>query len=221
MPTLAQLRAHSADLETLINLAIRDLDGIWSQFTSAEMARDGLMDVLPDLIDVYGSASAALGADWYDELREQAEVPGRFPAVVAPLPPPKPAHVLARWSVGPLFAAEPDWAAAKALVDGGLEKAVADLDRESFTTSAVQDPMSEGWKRVGSGKCDFCAMVIGRGIIYRNNPHFASHNNCTCTVISVWTGQPEPVNPYAPSERLSTPASRARVREWLKANPQS
>lgn len=220
MPTLEQLKAHSADLDTLVGLAVRDLDAIWARFTSAEMARDGLMDVLPELIDVYGSSATALGADWYDELRDQADVKGRFPAVVAPLPDREPSQVLARWAVGPLFAKEPDWVAAKSLVDGGLEKTIADLDRETITTSAVKDPQATGWKRVGSGSCGFCSMLIGRGAVYREGSRFASHNNCHCSCVPAFGGQPEPVNPYTPTARNITDADRARVRAWLKANPQ-
>lgn len=221
MATAELIRAHRADLETLTGLATRDLDLIWAQFTTAEQARDGLMDVLPELVDVYGSAATSLGADWYEEVRDTAGVPGRFAAVLAPLPPREPAHVLARFAVGPLFAREPDWASVKSLVHGGIEKAISDLDRHTITESAVKDPQATGWKRVGSGACPFCSMIIGRGITYRNNAHFASHNNCHCSCVPAFGGQPEPVNPYTPTRRNISPAAKARVREWLKANPQT
>jgi hypothetical protein len=218
--TAELIRAHKADLELLTGLAVRDLDLIWAQFTTAEMARDGLMDVLPELVDVYGSAAATLGADWYDETREAAAVPGRFGAILAPVPDSGWADILARWAVSPLFAKEPDWSAAKSLVDGGLEKAIADMDRETITTTAIKDPQAIGWKRVGAGACDFCLMLIGRGAVYREGSRFASHNNCHCQCVPAFGGQPEPVNPYTPTTRNISPAAKARVREWLKANPQ-
>jgi hypothetical protein len=218
--TAELIRAHRSDLELLTGLATRDLDLIWAEFTTAELARDGLMDVLPELANVYGSAAATLGADWYDETRTVAAVPGRFGAILAPIPDRTWADILARWAVGPLFAKEPDWSAAKSLVDGGLEKAIADVDRETITTTAVKDPQAIGWKRVGSGACDFCKMIIGRNVLYRSNHHFASHNNCHCQVVPAWGGQPEPVNPYTPTTRNVSPAAKARVRGWLKANPQ-
>lgn len=215
------IRAHRSDLDVLTGLALRDLDLIWEQFTTAEMARDGLMDILPELVDVYGSAAATLGADWYDEVRDTAQVPGRFAPILASMPDRKLTDILARWAVGPLFQKEPDWPAARSLIDGGLEKAVVDLDRETITTTAVKDPAAIGWKRVGAGACDFCLMLIGRGAVYRESSRFASHNNCHCQCVPAFGGQPEPVNPYVPTRRNISPAAKARVREWLKANPQN
>lgn len=222
MSTPELVQAHRADLDLLTELALKDLDQIWAQFTSADAARDGLMDVLPELLDVYGSAAATLGADWYDEVREMMQVPGRFVAVPAEQPKDRSwIDVLARWAVGPLFQKEPDWPAAKSLVDGGLEKAVQDLDRHTITEAVVEDKEAVGWKRVGHGSCAFCQMLIGRGLVYKEHSRFASHNNCKCSVVPAFGGQPEPVNPYTPSPRNITDADRARVREWLKKNPQT
>jgi len=180
VPTLTA--AHRRDLVELTGLAQNDLTLIWAKFDSAGMARDGLMRVLPELVDVYGSAAATLGADWYDEMRSAAKIKGRFRAGPAGLPDVDRTDALARWGVTPLFKAEPDYAAALTLVNGGLQRIIANADRESVTRSSVADSRARGWQRVGSGRsCEFCDMLIGRGSVYSEaTADFLTHDHCNC-----------------------------------------
>jgi hypothetical protein len=151
---------------------------IWLQIEADMQA--GLMDVLPGMIDMYGSAAATLGSDWYDEMRDAAEVPGRFSAITAELPDAGRAQALAGWAT----ATGTDAASVLTLVSGGLQKAIADIDRQSVRLSSVEDPKSQGWKRTGSGKCDFCRMLIGRGAVYSDaTAHFESHDHCHCLAV--------------------------------------
>jgi len=183
-------RAHRRDLATLTGLAERDLSLIWARFDSADMARDGLIRVLPDLVNVYGSAAATLGADFYDESRDAVKVAGRFRAIPAELPDVERTDALARWGVGPLFQAESDYASALTLVSGGLQRIVANADRESITGSSVADPQARGWQRVGSGaSCEFCSMLIGRGSVYSEaGADFLTHDHCNCGAEPVFEG---------------------------------
>jgi len=188
VPTPSAVSAHRRELQTLTGLAGRDLDKFWRQFTTADMARDGLLDVLPLLVDLYGSAAATLGADWYDELREQAEVRGSFRSIPAELPDRGRTDALARWGIAPLFAAEPDFTSALSLVTGGLQRIVANADRQSVTASAVADPRARGWERRTTGGCDFCRMLAGRGAVYSEaTADFESHDNCHCLAVPRWT----------------------------------
>lgn len=186
LSTLA--RAHRRDLAELTGLAERDLVLIWAKFDSADVARDGLMEVLPRLVAIYGSAAATLGADWFDEMRDAAQVKGSFRAIPAELPDVDRTDALARWGVSPLFKAEPDFASALTLVSGGLQRIVADADRESITRSSVADPRARGWQRVGSGSsCEFCSMLLGRGAVYTEaTAAFVSHDHCNCGSEPVW-----------------------------------
>ena len=180
MPTLTA--AHRRDLVELTGLAQNDLTLIWADFNSAGVARDGLMRVLPELVDMYGSAAATLGADWYDEMRAAAKVKGRFRAIPAELPDQGRTDALARWGVTPLFQAESDFASALTLVAGGLQRIVSNADRESVTGSSVADPRAQGWQRVGSGaSCEFCSMLIDRGDVYSEaSADFLTHDHCNC-----------------------------------------
>lgn len=184
MTAANDLRRKVAALATL---AERDLAGVWRQVTTADLARDALMEVLPGLVATYGSAAAALAADWYDDLREQAAARGRFranPADTADTG----ADVLARWGVGALYQATPDWSAAATLVAGGLQRRIANASRETITGSAVADPAARGWQRVGSGgSCGFCAMLLGRGAVYtESSADFQSHDHCNCSAAPVF-----------------------------------
>ncbi len=217
MPTTLQFRSGVA---ALASLAARDLAALWAVVTSAAQAREALSDVLPALVDRYGSASAALAADWYDDLRDEAGVPGRFtafPAEVGAMG----ALALAGWGVGPLFAADPDWASAISLIRGGLQRRIANAARDTITASSVADPGASGWQRVGRGgsSCAFCRMLIGRGSVYTEaRADFASHDSCNCAATPAWDGQPLPVQPYRPSPRGTSPADRALARKWIDEN---
>lgn len=176
---------HRRDLEELLRLALNDLGLAWRNITTADAARDALLDLLPALAVTYGSAAATLGADWYDEMRDFAEVPGRFRAIPVE-PEVDRTDALARWAVGPLFTAQPDFEAAKSLAAGGFQRLVADADRNTVLLSSRHDPRGQRWQRVTTGKsCEFCVMLAGRGAVYRaeDTADFRSHDHCDCLAV--------------------------------------
>lgn len=181
MATVQQALRHRNNVAELTGLADRDLAVLFGEFDTADDARDGLMDVLPRLVAVYGAAAATLGADWYDEIREAAGIDRRFRAITAE--PPGGTDELARWGIGPLFQDEPDWSSAQTLVAGGLQRRIADADRASVTSSAIADPAAEGWQRVGVGECDYCKERIG-GLYTAAD--FPSHDHCGCVAAPAW-----------------------------------
>ena len=215
MATATDLRQGIADLSTLANA---DLAVLWREATTPDLARQALLDVLPALCETYGLAAGTLAADWYDELREQASVAGRFTAIVAEIED-QGAEVLARWGIAPLFKAEPDFAAAQTLIQGGLQRRIANVSRATVTTSTYQDPSTVGWQRIGTGSCAFCRMLIARGDVYDiDTAQFASHDHCNCQAMPAFQGEPLPVKPYMPSSKTISDADRARVRAYLREN---
>lgn len=215
MATPADLKVAISDLAVL---ADNDLDALWRQVDSPDQAREALSDVLPELVSTYHLASATLSADWYDEARDLVEARGRFAAIPAEARN-LGADALAGWAVGPLFQAEPDWRRARVLVKGGMQLRIASGSRETITGSSIADPAADGWQRQGSGSCAFCAMLIGRGAVYsESGADFAAHDNCDCSAIPAWSGEPRPVKPYTPSARKVSDADRARVREYLRTH---
>ena len=216
MPTAVELRDGMAGLAGEAAAILADL---WPTLSTADEARDALMDELPLLVDGYGAAAATLAADWYDEARTEAGVAGRFAAIPAE-PELGGVPVLARWAVGPLYQSVPDWDSALALAQGGLSRAVDDVSRDTITGSSVADPKVRGWRRMGAGSCSFCAMLISRGAVYNERTaKFASHNACHCFAAPAWDERAvvTKVDAYVPSARRSTPADRARVRAYLRS----
>lgn len=215
MATPAELEVAITDLAAL---ADNDLDALWRQVATADQARDALMDVLPDLIDTYSLASASIAADWYDDLRDMVEARGRFSAVTYE-PRDLGAETLARWGVGPLFTAEPDWQRARTLVRGGMQLRIATANRRTVMDSSLADPATDGWQRQGTGECGFCSMLISRGAVFTEaTADFGAHDHCRCSAVPAFGGRPRPVKPYTPSASTVTDADRARVRDWIAAH---
>ena len=215
MATPQALRTAITDLAVL---AGNDLDALWRQVSTPTEARNALEDVLPALVNTYSLASATISADWYDDARDLVDAKGRFTAIPTEIRE-QGGDILARWAVGPLFAAEPDWRRARVLVEGGMQLRIANASRYTVADSALADPAADGWQRQGSGSCAFCAMLIGRGAVYTEaGADFAAHDHCNCSAVPAFKGEPRPVKPYTPGKRKATDADRARVREYLRNN---
>lgn len=179
--------AHRRDVNELVRLASVDLAVVFRRATSAVDARDGLFDVLPSLVNVYGTAAATLGADWYDDLRDESNARGRFTAITAETPHRSRIDALARWGVGPMFSADPKPAVALAKTAGGLQRIIANVDRETITGSSTQDRGARGWERETSGGCDFCVMLADRGAVYtEDTADFETHDDCRCIAVPVF-----------------------------------
>jgi hypothetical protein len=183
----AAVRRYRADLDGLVRLAKNDLTVLWRHATSADNAQALLLDVLPDLVAVYGSTAASLAADWYDDLRDAAEVSGRFTAIAAETAPRGQIDALARWGIGPLFSADPDYADALTLVSGGMQRLISNAGRDTVTGSSIADPKARGWARDGAGDCAFCSMLIDRGAVYsEDSADFEAHDHCQCAAVPVF-----------------------------------
>lgn len=202
-------------VDGLTVLASRDLSHLWRQVSDAVAARQALYDILPAIINTYGPAAATLAADWYDEARAKAGMGGSFTAIPAEI-----TDLGVPALIGYAESKATDYTAFRTLVEGGMQKRIANFSRGTVIRSAAADPKAHGWQRVGAGRCPFCAMLIARGTVYRTaeTADFSPHDNCHCSAVPAWGGQPAPVRPYTPTNRNITDADRARVREWIKQN---
>jgi hypothetical protein len=207
------LRQGVADLN---DLAAHDLSALWREVADAAQAAEALRDILPGLIDAYGSAAAAMAADWYDDLRAKVGVPGSFTAIPADIP-----DVGAPALIGWASSTATDDAAFRSLIEGGMQRRIANFSRLTVMGSSTADPRARGWQRVGEGACrnGFCDMLIARGAVYTEaTADFAAHDHCKCQAVPAFGGEPLPVKPYTPSTRRTSDADRATVREWLASH---
>lgn len=189
MATRSQAEAHRRDLAELVRLAQTDLRVVFDRNTDPEAARDDLLVVMPRLIAVYGSAAATLAADWYDDLRDAEGFRGaRFTAAPAELPDEGRAETLVRWGVGGLFAATSDWASAFNQTAGGMQRVIADADRQTITQASTEDNRSPGWEWSSTGAgCGFCIDMAGE----RTGSEFNSHDACHCIAAPRFTRSPQ------------------------------
>jgi hypothetical protein len=186
MPTLSpEARQHRRDLDELARLAEGDVRRLLRPLTAADEARDALIDTLPRLLALYGSAAGTLGADYYDEKRHRLEVRGGFAANPVELPGTDRTEALARWGVEPLYQATPDFATTLVNISGGLQRLILDADRQTIRTSAVSDRRA-GWMRVGEGECDWCQQYLDGEVHYVEGYDFDAHDRCRCTAEPVF-----------------------------------
>jgi hypothetical protein len=179
VPTPLTLRSNVA---SLARLAAVDLASTWRSVDAPELAEAALRDVLPGLVDAYGAAAATVAANWYDDLRDEREVRGRFRAIPAAI-----AETGTQALIGWAAAEATDLAAFKTLVEGGTQRRIANFARQTVTGSSVADPQARGWQRTGAGDCDFCAMLIGRGAVYTEaSVDFPAHDHCNCGAEPAW-----------------------------------
>ncbi len=210
---------HRAALVGLTRLARRDLFALWASLEGlgAAKTREALRDLLPVLGDRYGAAAATLAADWFDDLRDAADVRGAFRADPAGDVGQDRWDALARYGVGPLFDADPDRAAALLRLEGGVQRTVADRHRLTIVENSIRDPRAVGWRRVGVGSnCGFCRMLIDRGHVYTEaSVTFRSHDHCNCAASPSWDDTAVKVTgePYRQSQASRSDATKRRDNE--------
>ncbi|WP_182377887.1 hypothetical protein [Nocardioides sp. WS12] len=172
-----------------------------------------MRDLLPSIIQEFGAAGAAIAAEWYDDQRAKSAVKSPFTAIPVEADD-RGTQALIGWALSKAT----DDASLHALILGGTQRRIADHVRYTVTGSAVEDPGARGWQRVGVGACKdgFCDMLIGRGAVYSEaTADFASHDNCRCSAVPAWGGEPLPVKPFTPSVRTASEADKARVRAYI------
>lgn len=209
----------------LVRYATRDLRRFWSTLDKErpKATRDALLRFTPALTDQYGAMSAALSADWYDEVRGGAAVQGSFRARPAGLVPVEAVESRVRFGAQHLFTLTPEQTLAF-LADAATEY-VLQPGRDTIATNTTRDPRASGWQRIASANaCGFCRMLEGRGGVYKEaSADFAAHGNCNCTAAPSWDPDaPEvPARAYEASQTTSgmsdeqREAHNRRIREYI------
>lgn len=181
MLTLAEVEEHRQAVAALVTLARRQLAAVWQRLDlqDVDATTAALRPVLYELMGTYGTAAASLGADWYEDVREVAGAAGRFTASLVELPDQGRTDSLVRWGTRPLvpqempdvdeYEFEPDPDAALSRIDGGLQRIIADADRDTIEENIDADPARPLFARHASANaCAFCALLATRGAVYRS-----------------------------------------------------
>lgn len=183
--------------------------------------RAAYLAVVPDLIGYYSIGSAALAADYYDDLRADASPRTRYVAgpVVADR------AVKIRRSIA--WAADPDNESLESTVQSRLAQVVqyetARPYRDTIIENRRRDPAAVGWRRVtGPESCKLCQMLADRGAVYRAaTARFAAHDNCGCAAVPIFhdgAGPEATALQYVASKRNRTARQRAELRNFLNSH---
>jgi hypothetical protein len=244
MATLSPYEQLRRAIRDLFILARGDLEVLWRSVGDSAEAQQALMELLPELIATYGLAAGSVAADFYDQVREEEEAPKRFRAIVPEMPE-QGIGALVGWALATAAGVHStankgaadnvveavekigpeDLTSFRTLVEGGMQRRIANQARLVITTSSIADPSAKGWMRVGGGGCDFCALLITRGAVYtEKSVEFASHDHCNCGAAPAFN--PEQIkkvkSEFVPSARNQTKelkqANRERVQQWIDAN---
>jgi hypothetical protein len=133
--------------------------------------------------------STSNGAVYYEEVRGAAGVPGNAaitPAVYSPSAVQRTIGYTSRVALLRAITAgrTPDQAAHTALVRtiGEASRLASMGGRETVVKTMANDPRAHGYQRVtGSDPCAFCAMISGRGPVYKaETVDFKAHSFCKC-----------------------------------------
>lgn len=183
MPTAASVEAYRTLLVTVGEAALTDLEGLWRgwPWDDARGVRDAAELAVPDVVWAYQDVTGGLAADQYDTWREEARVRGRFTATPAQVSAEDQIIAGVRNAIGPLFGADPDTAAARALLSGMVTRLVTHGSADTMVGSVRRDPAAVGWSRhTRTSGCGFCRMLQGRGSVYRKQEAavFAAHDHC-------------------------------------------
>lgn len=174
-------------------LVLRDLRAFFAVLSSdAINTRNALEEFMPRLVRQYGEIAATVAADFFDGLRDAAEVQGAFTAVMADPVDPEAARAGTRWALGPLFAPVPNAVAALGRLEQVADRMALQPGRDTIVRSTSLDPAKPQWARVPVGPtCAFCLVLASRGAVYLTEEsagqHRKYHAECNCTATPIWS----------------------------------
>lgn len=204
MASAAEAAEHRTAVSDIATLGIAELVAEWPglPLDEPEAMRQVLADLLADLTETYAASAAALGADWYDSLRAEANAPGTFVARLPDLPGREQIEASASYAASALYV-DTD----KALADMAAitDRIIAEADRAAIEVSVEADPAEPRWARVAQpGACAFCALLASRGPAYRTEETAGLakhgrryHEHCGCVATPVWPDETFELPDYA------------------------
>ncbi|WP_445080007.1 VG15 protein [Actinomyces bowdenii] len=228
MATRADVDRLTAAVGRLTGLALGDLTEWLSSvdLRGPERVRDELLEVLPRLVDRYGDMSATVAAEWYEDLRGEAET-SLYVARLADGTMALEVERTARWAAGALWGDDP--AALLRTLGGPLERFIHYSGRETVRQNVYQDRSKPRYARVPgrSGCCAWCRMLSARGFAYSSAEKAGAvshyHDHCNCEVVPEWGATRSHIAGYDPDQYMAEyqAARKAAVRDGLAATPEN
>lgn len=191
-------RAARRDLREVAAAAPKDASGL----------RAVLFAATPLIVSEYVAGTAALALDWYEELRDAAQVASRFAPRPLALVTEDDVRAAVATATEALFEIEQGFVReieksaeeqirealteSLSLLELEVEEQVVSGFTDTVTGNVEEDPDAAGWRRFARPEaCKFCKMLAARGAVYtRETARFAAHGavmggnrkggNCMC-----------------------------------------
>ncbi|MFJ8016237.1 hypothetical protein [Streptomyces sp. NPDC096339] len=200
-----RLRAAQVGVTRLL---VRDMRGLRRLIIPSRLDQSipDWMAAVRILVGQYGTASAALAADYYDAERVAARVTGRFTVPLLDPPPDAQVDSSLRWATKDVWERDPEDPAttqaqreplevrldqAEKKAEAVAQKLVTDQGRGTVQEAVRRDSQATAWARSAAlGACSFCKLLAIRGAVYKQDTaNFRSHDGCHCGVLPVFKGQ--------------------------------
>lgn len=166
LTTLASVNEFRRATDDLTTVALGEVNDLLAFLGDAPPAtvRDSLMQLLPEVVNPYLTASGDLAATWYEDLRAAA-VGGSYYATSSGAVNQARIDSLVRYGVKPLFGQ--GGSTVLSLLGGGVQRLIAGAGRTTIESNAVRDRVRVGFARIPRpGCCAFCGMLASRGAVY-------------------------------------------------------
>lgn len=176
MATLAEVESLRTVLDDVATLAQRDVNDIFYQLVNGleltpDLMQDVMRDVLPGVINPYAATAANLSTEFYFADREAARVGSYYSRPPgAALPAQQAIRSLAGYGTQALINNPAATGLALALVAGGMQRLLFNVQRNTMFKLADSDPAQPRYQRMTTSAepCEFCIMLASRGAVYES-----------------------------------------------------
>lgn len=174
MATLTEVEQLRSTLDDVNTMAVRDVTDLFLQIVAGlelepRAAQNLMAEILPGMVDPYASTIGGLTTDFYFADRT-ASAPATYyrGAPQVQMPEPKRLQSLAGYGVSTLYKNPLAVGAAAALIAGGLQRALFDVERDTTWALAEGDPAPARYQRMTTSAepCEFCIMLASRGAVF-------------------------------------------------------
>jgi len=195
--TAQQIQRFEAVINQLSTVAYAAVKRLLLELDDSDAAvlRDRLFAAYPELVAPFVEAAGVTAAQWYSEVRAEADVGGSFAPVVAASVPADQARGMVFRAMSPRFGQS--GSTVFRLLSGSTQRLIAGGARNTIEASSRADRVRVGYQRMPApGCCAFCGMLASRGPIYRSEETASSiytryHDHCRCIAVPVFSGKSE------------------------------
>ena len=183
MATMAQVNASRLAQSALSNRAKSAVRALWADVRGSpnKVVRDAFLTAAPQIVDAYGSASAEVAAEYFEELTGFSAEPSDSldeDQVVGAV----------RYQAGKLWTPEPAGFVTGLMTD--VDKFVKAFGRDTIYSNADRRGVRYARIPTGSKTCAFCMVLASRDAVYLSRQSAGGdgnryHGDCDCQVTPV------------------------------------